>query len=518
MAFFRQADISVFKEDRAKALEEFAEKAKAYVREYKPEHEFLSDVLAGGGLGLAMLRTQPWFGQSPVLIDRGNLDVLAGFVTEWAELSFVWPYVSSKTIDLFQRDLAETGLHGIHFRMDLKDEAARIEHTCKLADYVFDTAYERRMNKAPLVSLTSLTEGRDEAVEKFIATGAEQRRGPYGLTHEELESLTFSGARDWISEGSDNESVFRRSVQKMLSSSRDVGKPAMKELAERVQSLLVPLVYNYGYKLKAKGTDNQSVLESAARRVDVIFDYMSLSPALREGLKRQILINLFSAFPDGLELLQARREELQGVMLNRVFFDDPMGKLFRRTLAGPVELFSQCNSVEKPDRGFGVINFLAKTPYAVDLNIGMHGFLSGQPGIVHLAHQRQGWSLPLEQRVERGVINRVLGIYLSHAERLERYSDAAVLKLVEHIFDKYAKTVAEFNGLTMMPTFYKSPASVLKARPHLLDPVIKMTEAREIMNPAVFEWCGIGGVELKALGDRVPNALKSFVLESSMGL
>ena len=516
MAFFRNADISMFHEGRAQALEQFAEKANAYVREYKPDHEYLSDVLKDGGLGLSMLRAQPWFEQSPLLNHRGNLDLLAGFVAEGADLSFVWPFISSKTIDLFQRDLVETGLHGIHFRMDLKDEAARVEHTCKLANYVFSTLYERQRQKSPLAALTSLTQGTDSAVDAYLAFDDERRRGAYGFSHEELAALTWSGARDWVSADSEDERVFRRGVQKMLSSARDHGLPDTKELVARIQTALVPLVYNYGYKLKAQGTDNELVMEAADRRVDVLLDFMGPSPALREALKRQILINLFSAFPDGLEMLKARREELQGIVYSSVIFDDPMGRLFRRTLSGPVELFSQRNSVEKPDRGLGVINFLAKTAYPVDLSIGIHGFLAGQPGIVHLAHQYDGWSAALDKKLQVN-IPRVLGVYLSDPERLRRYSDATVLKLIEHIFDKYTKNMAEFKGFTMMPTFYKRPASVLKDRPHLLEPVLEMIEARDILNPAVFEWCGFGGVELKVLGTRAPNALKKFVLEDSLG-
>jgi hypothetical protein len=524
MAFFRKSDISMFTAERAQALEQFAEKANDYVRELKPDHAFLSDVMKDGGVGLEMLRIQPWFEQSPLLNHRGNLDLLAGFVAEGADLSFIWPYISSKTIYLFERDVTEVGLHGIHFRMDLKNEASRVEHTCKLANYVFDTTHERQIQRSPISTLTTLTEGVDAAIEAYLDTGEEQRRGEYGFNQEELWRLTRNSPRDWVSAGSEDEIMFRRGVRKMLSSIKDVGGPSIKDLAERIEFALLPLVYNYGYKLKAAGSDNEVVMGAAARRIDVLLDFIGPSPALREALRRQILINLFSAFPDGLEMLQAKREELQGVMSNPVFFDDSMGAMFKKTLAGPVELFSQCKSVEKPDRGLGVIKFLANTPYPVDLNIAIHGFLTWRSGIVHLAHQHQGWSESLDQRVQVNV-PRVLGIYLSDPERLGRYSDAAILKLMDHYLDRFTErfeALKKFGpnvdiAVINMPEDYKSFAPVLQARPKLIEPILEMLESRGILTPPMVEWCGFGANELKTLGSRASTKLKRMVLEDSLG-
>jgi hypothetical protein len=489
-----------------------------------PDHEFLSDAFVNGGLPLQWLTTKLDLLETTLVNYQGNLDLMAGLLEEKADLNFVWQYLSTKNLHQVRRDLVDTGLHGIHFRMNLKDNVARAHYTCQLADHLSQVAYERQQRRSPIASISVLTNQADQAlaIQEHIATGEEGNRGPLGLSHDEMVALTAADLNEWVFE--DAKVFFWRGLAKMLMSLKDPEEgPSPENLATRIEGLLIPLVYNFGYKLKAQGKDDEAIIEAASRRVDLLLSFAPTAPAFREALKRQILINLFSAFPEGLEMLQAKPEELQGVMLNAVLITDPWAKLFSRTLAGPAQLFTKSNSMEKEERAFPLIDFLAKTPYPIDLHVALDGHLFKHTGIIYLAHKYQGWSAPLETKILQSAspvcINRNFGSYLSDPSRIRKYTDAAVLKMIEQAIYVEEKSSKHYpSPPNRGPLAYESIAPLLKERPHLVVPVIELMDKYDYFRPAMLEWCGIGPEVLKTLGSKAPSELKKVLLESSLGL
>jgi hypothetical protein len=489
-----------------------------------PDHEFLSDAFVNGGLPLQWLTTKLDLLETTLVNYQGNLDFMAGLLEEKADLNFVWQYLSTKKLNKVRRDLGDAGLHGLHFRMNLKDDGARTHYTCLLAAHLVQNVSESQQRVSPIGSISALINQTDQAIaiQEHLDTGHENTRGELGLSRDEMVALTDTNHNEWCTE--ESKAIFRRGVSKMLLLLKDYGEvPSPEDLATRIEGLMTPLVYNFGYKLKAQGKDDEVVIEAASRRIDLLLSFAPGAPSFHDALKRQILINLFSAFPECLERLQAQPEELQGVMLNPALISDPSAKLFSKTLAGPAQLFTRSSSMEKEERAFPLINFLAKTPYPIDLNIAINGHLFKHTGIIYLAHKHQGWSASLEEKILQSgspmCINRNLGIYLSHPDRIRQYTDTAVLKMIEqaiYVEEKSSKHYAR--PPDRGPMAYESIAPLLKERPHLAVPVIEIMDKYDYIRPAMIDWCGIGPEVLKILGSKAPSELKKVLLESSLGL
>jgi hypothetical protein len=524
MAFFRNTDLAMFRDDRALELEQFAEKANAGIRELCPSHEFLSDAFVNGGLPLQWLTMKFDLFQENLVNHHGNLDLMAGLLEENADLSFAWRYISTKNLSMLRRDVVDTGLHGIHFRMNLKNNASRMHYTLLLADQLLKTTYEKQHRRSPIAEISALTNKADQAsaIQEYLDLGVEESRGSLALSSGEMVALTDTDLNEFAIE--ERRNSFLYGVIKLLSSAKDSEEgPSMEDLATRIEGLMIPLIYNFGYKLKAQGHDDNTVIEVVSRRIDLVLSFAPGAPAFVEALKRQILINLLSAFPGSLELLQAQPEELQGVMLNPVLLSDPVANLFSRTLAGPAQVFTKSHSMEKEERAFPLIDFLANTPYPLDLNIALHGYLFKNTGIIYLAHKNQSWTAPLEEKILSSAspmcINRNMGIYLSHPERIRKYTDPAVLKMIEQAIYVEVKTCKHYQQpLKRGPMAYESIAPLLKERPHLAVPVVQLMDKYDYVTPAMVEWCGIGPEVLKILGNKAPGALKKVLLESSLGL
>jgi hypothetical protein len=127
MRIFRTAKLSLFKEDRARDIEAFAEKAMAFMSKDFPSIECFGDLVRMGGDTWLALRSQPWvYERSPLMINGGNLDFIAACLDEGCNIRAIWNQVSSNDDVQFKGDIAAHGLHGIHFRMDVANETDRI--------------------------------------------------------------------------------------------------------------------------------------------------------------------------------------------------------------------------------------------------------------------------------------------------------------------------------------------------------------------------------------------------------
>lgn len=526
MPVFRKAKFSLFREDRAKAFEELAERTMNALGNVFPRHQCFGDVVRDGGVAWQVLGRQPWFLESNPLIDNGgNLDFSAACIDEGISIIQIWHHISTCQIANFQRELAAHGLHGIHFRMDLSSEADRIAYTCKVANAVLGNSYPDTGVRDPISTLSVLTAEQRLAIHKCLDSLPISDPGYGKLSHDQvvaLVGLDYKGNMD-----EEEETFFFNAVAELLGHKFPISTMTHTQLGQAIEKAMVPLVYNFGYKLMADGAGILTTMLEAARRINVLVSFVPGSPAFCKALSRQILINLFSAFPKGLEMLQAKPEELQGVMLNQVLIDDPLAEAFSMTLAGPVALFAQ-KTPTKPELEEGLlIKYLARAGYPLHVDTAINGYLAKEREILCLAYQSPWWSPSVDDKLQKkgkdGQVHWNFASKLFEPSVLGLYSDQAVLNLIEFSLDHELRQLSKYTYSTATndrktPKGFVSPAAILKDRPHLCEPILEMLELREWINPGMVEWCGFTHRELKVLGSRAPRELKSIVLESGLGL
>jgi hypothetical protein len=520
MPVFRTAPPSLFREERAEAFEAFAEKAMDFLRKDYPSFECLGDVIKADGVAWQVLKQQSLYGENnPLRKCEGSLDFIAACLDEGISIKKIWNQVSRNNYQGILGELGFRGLHGIHFRMDVASEADRIAYTCKLANELFEDA-ARSSNLPALNILSAVTYEVKPSIIGFVVNPPSGEGGCRQVSVDEATSLSNLSYRG-ETQAHDDDS-FRHAVKRYLQPDR------LKDgLGQAVEKALIPLVYNFGYKLKAEGVDNETVMREVSRRIDILVADMGLNEAFQNALSRQILINLFSAFPDGLKMLQAKPEELQGVMLAPVLIDDPLAALFPSTLQGPLKLFSHSTVNPREHQAGKIIDYLTDAGYPLELDTAIQGCLATEHFLVHLAYRQSGRSPALEKKLEENIplnqVHRSVLTYLSEPGHLCDYSDAAVLRVIAEALDLEENAVSKFkkpvpNRASRTPEGYSSMAPILKDRPHLFESVLEMIEDRNLLTQGIIEWCGFTHRELKALGKRAPNELKKVILESSLGL
>jgi hypothetical protein len=526
MPVFRTAKLSLFREDRARAYEALAERSMNELSNIYHGHQCFGDVVREEGVAWQLLNRQPWFRENnPMMDNGGNLDFMAACMDEGISVVKIWNHVNTCNITQFHRELAAHGLHGIHFRMDVSSEADRIAYTCELANAIFQGTFSKTGSPDPISSLSLLTKELRLAIYKFIESIPMSNHGYEELSRDQigaLVSLDYKGNLD-----EEDQAFFTSSVAELLNLKVPLNGMTFTQLGQAIENAMVPLVYNFGYKLMADGAGILTTMKEAARRINVLVGFVPGSSEFCKALSRQMLINLFSAFPEGLKMLQAKPEELQGVMLNPVLIDDPLAEAFSMTLAGPVALFSQ-QTPTKPEMEEGIlIKYLANAGYPVHLDTAINGYLANQSEMLFLACKSPGWSSAVDEKLQKNgkesQVNWRFAASLFKPDVLCQYSDQAVLNLIALSLDHEIREQSKYDAPVTakdrrFPKGFASPAAILKDRPHLCEPVLEMLEQREWITPNIVEWCGFTHRELKVLGSRAPRALKSIVLESGLGL
>lgn len=520
MPVFRKAKLSLFRDDRARAIEEFAEQAMSFLSKDYPSDKCFGDIILEDDIEWQVLGNQKaWFSENnPLKNNGGNLDFFAACLDEGISIKKIWNQIGAHNYKSIVGETAMHGLHGIHFRMDVSSESDRMAYTCRLANEFFNDAAQNQY-LSRLSILSTATHDMDVPTIGFLVSP------PWGgnCQHLTVDQAVLLSSLNYCGETREEEdALFRQAVSSYLR------VDSLERVSDRVaviENAMVPLVYNFGYKLKAQGVDTKTVLHEAARRIDVLLSHLEMTQEFRVGLERQILINLFSAFPDGLEILKAQPEELQGVMLNQALISDPLAGLFGHTLEGPLALFSHTTMSSERLQANKLLDYLASAGYSLNLDTAIQGRLAEKYPLVHLAHRQEGLSKELERKLEEeGLdgVHRNVGMFISEPNRLCHYSDLAVLKVIAGAIDSDVLLMSTMKSVpdreTRSPLMYTSVASILKDRPHLFEPVLDMLEARNMLTVGMFEWCGFSGREIKALGSRAPRGLKVMLLESGMGL
>lgn len=518
MSMFSPETMKLLTDDRAQWLASYSDKALAVFGSHKTGIKHLVDIIFSDPMALYALDDDPLaMNMGSCSQARGGLDFTAACLAEGKDIVHGWEMAAECHEDDFRKDLINYGLHGIHFRMNLKSDADRIAYTVKLADVMFEKFSESNYLGIVPITCYSVLSGRlASSINWHMANGEPEEHGYIDFSEQELRILC--GPTNHPILPFEDKAVFAQLVGRKIFCDDFPESRQAWDMAAKIEKALLPLVYNHGYKLKARGLSGPEVLDRVSNRVEALLNFMPATPEFLRALERQILINLFSAFPEDLELLNAKPEELQGVMLNPVLIKDPHAGLFRKTLAGPLALFSPRSSSPLQHRGTQMVTFFKATPYPLHLDMALNGYLQGLQEIINLAENCPGRSQAVEQFLldDNSRFNLHIGLirYLGEPKQLDAYSDAAVLKLFEMLILTDDVSFSRYGAEEIMP----SVAPVLSNRPHLFDSVVQILEEHGRLNPTLFEWCGFGAKELKALGKRATNELKSAHLEASMGI
>jgi len=531
-SFFHTADISNLKPHRTEAFEDFAQKLLAFSAERDRPSERAVDIILEDEDILADFCMQDSIRESnPLIFNRGSLDFLVAFLGEGKVLDEdLWDKLSECVFSTLQSDLVEFGLHSLHFRVDLKTPTDRIEAVVQLSRALFDAhsegAYAGESVFPIGVLSTVLADDYQSYVDQCRAAeeDTEDKEGEQPFTNDQLNELLYlnlrqrslhpersyeDGLRHMMShKGIFNELISAKQLPRLIQ-------------CQQIEVALMALVYNYGYRLKTEYCSNYDVKEEVAPIIDRLLAPLEAGAEFTTALKRQILINLFSAFPKGLEMFNTRPEELQGVMLNPVLLEHPDARFFEKTLSGPLALFTPGESCSYEHRATQLIDFLAEAGYPIYMDIAQNGLLGNTRHIEKLLQYEPTISETLDRAVSRGFegrgIPKMLGVCLLDTEHLLQLCDRSILNLFEmHAADINVtpfRQYGEFNTQSQ-----RNYADVFKQRPHLVDPVLDIFIQAGRLDAKLFKVLGFGEQELRLLGDRAPDELKVDVLAQDLGL
>jgi hypothetical protein len=516
MKLFRRVPLTFFTPERARELSKFAEKADEFARDEGSGADYLVDMFSSDeAMWSDFLQEAGVKAHNPLVNTRGNLDVLAACIAEGTDIAQVWDNVSFRDYERMQKDLARAGLHGLHFRMGLNNSSDRIDYTFLLAEQLYkidEDAFRYSLNAQ--LGLSTFRDRRS-ALSGYLEDQAANQHAMERIMVKDVE-LLLDGA-----EGADVDQYNRALRILLREDDRCLADVTRSVLARRIENAFMPLVYNYGYRLKAQGLSNEEVSQKASANIDALLQFLELEPQVQHALKRQVLINLFSPFPEGLELLGAKAEELQGVILDPALIDCDDANRFGNTLLGPLQVFGVNLSVHRANCSAQLIGYFNDSPYTFDFETAIHGRLAKSELIVDLfTSYCDGHSQYLDQALSGDrpevFVHESLLSHLLHKDRIGQYSDRALVALV-------SRTISHIKapGTSSSIFFAKNSAGIghtLKSRPHLVDATLELLVENEALTREMFTWCGFDHRELKKLGRHASSELKQHVLLNEMGL
>ncbi|MDT8925284.1 hypothetical protein RBE51_21045 [Pseudomonas taiwanensis] len=468
--------------------------------------ELLSQIHAGGALDFFTLYVN----------DASPYDMK----DEWLE------YESPFSFADLREDIDNHGLHSLHFRMNLTDEEGRkwgvTTISRQLHDYFGDTCPNDLA--FPLHSLSSLIK-EDYDHELKLATYAvrdiEGDDTDHEFTKSELNALLNLFAR--VDFEPEQANALDTGMAKFMSGrgqyEMEIAANTLPRhlLADQVEQGLLAMVYNYGYRLKATmPISNFDLKEEVSPVIDHLLAQFKSTPEFTAALKRQVMINLFSAFPRGLEMFGTKPEELQGVILDPVLKSHPDAQYFLKTLMGPVALFRADKSATEESKASSVIDYLTAAGYPITVETASQGLLFDRPEFSALIHHEGGESAVLDaylaedrsaDKMPRHVIKALM-----RPEYLRSYSDRAALNILRTGLNLRA---AEVNQDRLLKLHLKG---LFDQRPGLVEPVLDHLWKNDLLTPKVFQELGFDHKELRLLGSRAPDSLAEHVLGGDLGL
>lgn len=527
MSKFSKNDYIVgLKAEREALFERFAEAIIDYAKRNGTEIEYAGELYGHDEHLLAeFMATEEGRSFSKAIHADGALDFLTVLndIHAGVDLMEIWPiFAPEESVGAIQNQAYACGLHNLHFRSNMQDMESQCWATTLLSRFLTDHHSEAARNDDvfPLRSLSMVITD-DFTYEIKHAVDAQtdyedDNDEVFHFTQAELDKmLGLYTAKKWEVD----DSALESGIDKLISSKGvfaeelSVGKMLKPFLAKAIEEGLIPMVYNHGYRLKATmPISNHDLREELNPIIDTLLGRFEGSPAFTAALKRQIFINLFSAFPKGLEMFDVKPGELQGVITDEALLNDPSHVYFLKTLMGPVALFSQVDQDYSSTSASAIVNFLNEAGYPIDVDVAAQGLMMGTPELSKLIVHSNGESEFLNQHFQS---NKPIGREMSGAvralltkERLEHYSDEIAVKVIESYFKHRDNRVRD------IPDF----KAILSARPALVKPALEILKNTGNLDQDTFKACGFGSKELRLLGKYAPDDLAESMLGGDLGL
>ncbi|MDT8925283.1 hypothetical protein RBE51_21040 [Pseudomonas taiwanensis] len=463
--------------------------------------------------------------------DRGVLDIATLVLAD--NVQFVdefWRNFATFELDELRKDLMQYGLHGLHFRSNMPTQDHRMAAVKLLSQRLFDLQSEAYTTDPcfPLGALSCLIKvdyEKEFLHARQVEEGAELADDIPRASRHHVNALLGLGLE--TAEG--KPWSLKRAVDYFLTYEGLYDYPTLKEalkpqkLANMIQLGFKCFVYNRGYQLKAaqggaRMTDFE-LMRAVEPTIDRLLTPFKASPEFNQALKRQVLINLFSAFPSGLALLDAQPEELQGVILDPVLRSHPDARYFANTLAGPTHLFAANRSAPKQHKVTQVVEFLQAAGYPIHIDIACKGWLSTLGETGNLIDHAEGKSDVLDAffSESRTLDETPFGTALSllTPEYLAHYSDSAVINLI--------KAGAQISCPEAGYLAYRRACAAIDlrdffaARADMIPVVLSALEKDDLISIHAFKLCGFGRRELTLL-DNPPDSLNEHILGGDLGL
>lgn len=531
-SIFYKASFDILTPKRAQELESFAQAA---LKSLCPEGSTVDEDAKISRLAdyqWHSICSDPAFvGKNAILDTRGGLDYLALCEREGIDLYDNWSNICESSYESMILEMERSGLHGLHFRMNLPDPALRLAAVSSLAEQLFYleenihvTTPKRDYCHYPLSMMSCAVDDMDDHLEKYQGWIAGQDPAiPEYTSARLIELLQFEGA----GRHPGSKALFELALKQLVlekglyQDEFDDGTLERDTLLFQIQKAIRPLVYNVGYRLKLQGRTDEQVQTAVEPVIDSLLHLAQTSPNFARALKRQILINLFSAFPESLERLQVRPEELQGVMLDEVLITHPDARHFQQTLGGPLALFSAQETLQCQDKGHQVIEFLTAAGYPLHADIAIRGLLAGTPQFDYLLLHCQGPCAALKThyltRFHDFGMPYDIARHLMHPDVLPWYDDVSVVQIVE-LGLPHALGIIRTLNLPWFQGEFPRLDGFMATRPTLIKPILDILANNQHANSKAFEYFGFGGEHLDLLESKASERLREEVLAGDLGL
>lgn len=505
--FFRTADTSALHPHRREQLERMADNMLKFADGKALGHDFAIDIpLDDEMLWVDWERENKCKGKGIDAfeeISQGSLDLLGMLVQEGVESDKVRNFYGFDDVSLAQ-EISQKGFHNIHFRMDFPKFSDRVFYT------VLVSSFKDRSLELDALSLSTAS----DAEEDVNGCDFDVSSPFFGLTKENLYTLFRLESRKasaWTREG------FYSAVDTYFEALLMINEDLNDYLARSLEDAFRHLVYNFGYRLKIMGYDNQTIIDEIAPTIDYLLLKITNDASFSEGLRRQVFINLFSAFPSGLKLLDATAGELAGLIKDKRVLGHPLYSRFSATFEGPIKLFgsTSCDSYDSLALS-RMLAFFHEAGYKVDYDLTSRGILSGFSQIDVLYVSRHPLASVIHSK----------GNILATGKGAFRDTGVHIHFLSSNILSCYPKEVAEgviiscSSILDELPreTDLKGLKRYLQENLEIKNSVFRKLAEGRLLTYIGFHAMGGDAYDLKRLGDLAPKDLRDKYLSADLGL
>lgn len=293
------------------------------------------------------------------------------------------------------------------------------------------------------------------------------------------------------------------------------------ECDEPLDYLLRTLIYNPGLRFKARGLSTQAIIDRLQVPLSALTEVMLTDriegdvEQVLESFRRQVMVNLFSPFPEDLAYLDVRMAELIG----RPGMNNTCPALMLPTYKGPLSIFA---GIADNKNAAQVAAGMENGGTVIDLCQALTGLLENYGEINELVTYKgtcellEGylrnvcWSGPGENDLVKYLYPLT---YCMDFSRLPMDSKIGFVGVwLEMGWERLQA------DMTLDKNDPDAPTGYLEADPDLRRFMVDWLVMNQRLDARLLHWCGYGGEVLELLGEKANDTLKTELLESDLGL